>query len=184
MMSVTPQNTLAGRRLSQAAIALPVVTVVIKVGSPDPQSLLANVTTQLPQGGPFDTDVLPRYQLEMTSAPQVTPFKNFAAYDPNAPPSSTTPAGASTTTTPAAKPTSTATASTSSSGGLSVGAIVGIAVGGVVALALIGVLVWVFVARRKKTQLADSPMGTSTSSDGKFYSEKSALHDDVDSQSV
>lgn len=183
MMSVSPLNSLAGRRrLSQATSDLPIVTAVVRVGSPDPDGLLANVTKVLPMGGSFDSDILPSYQLKMTAAPQVTPFRNFQAYDPNAPaattPTTTAPGTTGTTTKPTAAPSK-----AKDDGGLSVGAIVGIAVGGAVALILL-IVGTVFLVRRRKERIPEGSPMASTSSDGKFYSEKSALHDDMDGQSV
>ena len=195
VLSVDPLNTLAGRKrraLLQTGTGsppsttgdLPVVQVVVRVATADPAGLLANATASLPQGGAFDKNVLPNYQLQMTQAPVLTPFKDGSAYNPNAeqqPSSSSSGSGGSSTSGSSTSSGGSISSSSSDSGssGLSTGAIVGIAVGAVAAVALAAILA-VVIIRKKKAAKASSPV--SSESSDKFS--KGGYTDDMEAGST
>lgn len=171
-MGITPMNTVAGRRRLSQTPELPIVTVNIQAGSPDPEGLLANATAAFPMGGKFDTEVLPRYSLKMSAATEASPFGENAV----------TPSIGSSSSSTSSSSTNASTASSSS--GLSGGAIAGIVIGCLAGVAIIGALAWIFVVKKNKNKNTqghdsqDSPAGSASS--GKFSTGlKDAANDDL-----
>ena len=162
-MGITPMNTVAGRRRLSQTPELPIVTVNIQAGSPDPEGLLANATAAFPMGGKFDTEVLPRYSLKMSAATEASPFGENAVTPSTGSPSSSSSTSSSSTN---------ASDASSSSSGLSGGAIAGIVIGCLAGVAIIGALAWVLVVKKNKNKNTqghdsqDSPAGSASS--GKF----------------
>lgn len=180
LLSVVPENTLAGRRrrrLAQASgdASAPVVEVLYRVGSQNPTELYDNATTILAMGGPFDTNVLPNYQLKMVAETKLSAFKDNQIYDTTAELSSGSGGGGGSGSGGSGSVGTTSNgggsggdSSSSSSSSLSSGAIAGIVIGSLLGVALIAAVAVVVVRKRRAAAAASESPVASTNSDGKF----------------
>ena len=161
-MAVSPANAVAGRRLLQAPdlTAVPEVLALLRIASPIPVQLFPNATADLAVDSPYNTEVLPMFQLTQVAPPAIVAFAAGEALPVGADGLPYIPADGATGS------SSSSSDGSSGGGGLSTGAIVGIAVGCAAGVALVAGAVVLYRRRSRARRTEDTAQFVAPSTKG------------------